>query len=96
MYIYLDVFDITDVFNVCSFLSTDEREQMCNFYKERGMEVPKPGKTIALKVSVNRLNTETHFVLSDWDQWWKTFDHFFSLFFLEEKISNLGQKDFEI
>lgn len=34
--------------NVRTFSATDEKEQMINFYKARGLEVPNPGKIVPL------------------------------------------------
>lgn len=47
MYMQSHVFNIIGESNVAFILnlfSTAERDQMCNFYKERGLEVPKPGE----------------------------------------------------
>ncbi|XP_068583519.1 polycomb group RING finger protein 6 isoform X1 [Cebidichthys violaceus] len=44
------------VYKMVPFLEESEREQMCNFYKERGLAVPKPGNSSLLNVEERRLN----------------------------------------
>lgn len=48
---YMSVFVLNSNMNSFFVCAIVEREQMCNFYKERGLDIPKPGKI----VSVNRL-----------------------------------------
>lgn len=49
MYMQSHIFNMIDVnyvsFSV-DFFPTVERDQMCKFYKERGLEVPKSGKVV--------------------------------------------------
>lgn len=47
IYIYIYKGEVVSYSVLIFLFTTDEREQMCTFYKERGLEVPKAGKVFS-------------------------------------------------